>query len=112
MARGYKLRPSTVRKIFSSTEPAPAMAKRFGVSTNLIYLIRQGRVHKKVTKGLAPAVRSKGTKSATPAIDLDALADAVIDRLVSRLGAKARSPWSKARLRSVGISFYRVPVPA
>ena len=67
------------------------MAKRFGVSTNLIYLIRQGRVHKKITGGLASPAPVKKTKGKTDAraIDLDALADAIIDRLVARLRTTA-----------------------
>lgn len=92
MARPKKLTPAAVRSIFKSTEPATKVGPRFGVSTNLIYLIRSGRIHKKITSNLAVPKKAKGRqRAATIAanIDMDALADAIIDRLMARLFSKA-----------------------
>jgi hypothetical protein len=52
MAGPKNLSPSVVRKIFQSEEPGPATAKRYKVSTNLVYLIRGGRIHKEITMAL------------------------------------------------------------
>ncbi|HUK58754.1 MAG TPA: hypothetical protein VLV50_05935 [Stellaceae bacterium] len=93
MARAKKLKPATVRTIFKSTESAPKVAARFGVSTNLVYLIRQGKIHKKVTARLARPVRTtlRGRPSSIGStnINIKVLADAIIDRLVARFFSSA-----------------------
>ena len=52
MAGPKKLSPSVVKRIFQSKDSAPATAKRFNVSPNLVYLIRDRRIHKATTMGL------------------------------------------------------------
>jgi hypothetical protein len=104
MAGPKKLSPSVVRKIFQSKETAPATAKRYKVSTNLVYLIKGGRIHKDITMALgspqiAKRERGKGTVApprgrgtASPELDTDRLADAIAEKvmaqLASRLGGK------------------------
>jgi hypothetical protein len=104
MAGPKKLSPSVVRKIFQSKETAPATAKRYKVSANLVYLIKGGRIHKDVTMALgSPQVakreRGKGTvapqkggQTASPQFDTGRLADAIAEKvmaqLVRRLGGK------------------------
>ena len=92
MARAKKLTPAAARAIFKSTESAPKVAARFGVSTNLIYLIRQGKIHKKVTAKLATPSRVNGRSRLAPSvanIDIKSLADAIIDRFMARLFSHA-----------------------
>ena len=88
MARTRKLTPAAVRKIFSSSETAKALSDRYGVSQNMIYLIRSGRAHKALTKGLATPKRSRGGRPKSSVIGtkgaIDALADALLDRLIAR----------------------------
>jgi hypothetical protein len=104
MAGPKKLSPSVVRKIFQSKETAPETAKRYKVSTNLVYLIKGGRIHKDITMALgspqiAKRERGKGTVApprgrgtASPELDTDRLADAIAEKvmaqLASRLGGK------------------------
>ena len=93
MARPRKLTPAAVRKIFKSTGSAPTLAKQFGVSANLVYLIRNGRIHKKVTGAMAAPARALGRQRTTGGsanIDVKALADAIIDRLSARLFSRGR----------------------
>ena len=88
MARKGKLGSAAVRKIFKSVETAKALGSRYGVSQNMIYLIRAGRAHQKVTSGLAAPKRTRGRRSAaTPdaRIDIDKLADALLARIIARL---------------------------
>jgi hypothetical protein len=86
MARAKKLRPAAVRTIFTSTEPAPKLASRYKVSANLVYLIRQGKIHKAVTQGLHPPARGRRQDAMrNRGIDTKALADAIIDRFLARL---------------------------
>ena len=92
MARARKLKPAAVRAIFKSTEPATKVGPKFGVSTNLIYLIRAGRIHKQITAKMSPPVKARGRQrgAAAPAnLDMTALADAIIDRLLARFSSKA-----------------------
>ena len=92
MARPGKLTPAAVRAIFKSTESAPKVAGRFGVSTNLVYLIRQRKIHKKVTATLASPSRANGRSRRVPSasgVDVKSLADAIIDRLIARLSSRA-----------------------
>ena len=88
MARPKKLTPAAVRRIFKSTGSAPTIAKQFGVSANLVYLIRNGRIHKKVTGAMAAPARARGRRGSADTaanINVNALADAIIDRLSVRL---------------------------
>jgi hypothetical protein len=96
MAGPKRLSPRVVRAIFRSTESAPATAKRYKVSPNLVYLIRGRRIHKATTIGLkSPQItrRESRTQLATPRIDVDRLADAiskkVVRELVNRLRGRA-----------------------
>jgi transposase-like protein len=92
MARARKLTPAAVRAIFKSTESAPKVASRFGVSTNLVYLIRQEKVQKKVTAKLATPSRANSRSRRVPSvpnIDVRSLADAIIDRFMARLFSHA-----------------------
>jgi hypothetical protein len=93
MARPKKLTPAAVRRIFKSTGSAPTIAKQFGVSANLVYLIRTGRIHKKATVAMAAPARPRERQRATGGsanIDVKALADAIIDRLSARLFSRGR----------------------
>jgi hypothetical protein len=88
MARAKKLKPAIVRTIFKSAEPAPKVAERFGVSANLVYLIRQGKIHKTVTANLTRPERTSRRgrpPSAVSNINIKLLADAIIDRFMARL---------------------------
>ncbi len=88
MARKGKLGSAAVRKIFKSVETAKALGSRYGVSQNMIYLIRSGRAHQKVTGGLAAPKRTRGRRSAQAPdarIDINKLADALLNRIVARL---------------------------
>jgi hypothetical protein len=93
MPRRRKLTPAAVRNIYKSTETAKTQAERFGVSANLVYMIRQGRRHQGLTKGIAAPVRKRGRRSANPGggMDLNVLADRIIDRLVARLKARPKA---------------------
>ena len=77
-----KISDSQIRAIFKSPETAKALGRRFGVSEQMIYLIRSRRVHDRITKGLK---RGTAPRPASTKIDTAALADAIIDRLVKRL---------------------------
>ena len=87
MARARKLNSSKIRKIFQSPETAKALSRRFGVSTQMIYLIRSGGYYGDITKGLKRAgkVGRDALHAVQPRIDINALADAVLDRLIKRL---------------------------
>jgi len=82
MPRKRKLTPAAVRRIFKSNETAKTLGTRYGVSQNMIYLVRSGRAHKKLTKALAGSKRSRGSDLK---IDINALADALLDRIIARL---------------------------
>jgi hypothetical protein len=87
MARKRKLTPATVRKIFKSAETGKALSAQFGVSQHMIYLIRSGRAHQKTTSGLEASKRARGRKASrtpTAKIDVNALADALLDRIMAR----------------------------
>jgi hypothetical protein len=88
VARRGKLTPNAVRAISKSPESAVATARRFKVSGQFDYLIRAGRIHKAITARLTAPVR-KGRRQITPRtgikFDINALADAILDRLVKRL---------------------------
>ncbi len=86
MARRGKLTPSAVRKIFKSEATAAALSSQYGVSQNMIYLIRSGRAHQRITGTLTPAKTRLSRQAARGSrIDINALADALLDRLVKRL---------------------------
>jgi hypothetical protein len=88
MPRKRKLTPTAVRKIFKSREIAAAIAPQYGVSAGMIHMIRQGRRYHEITEGIIAPKRARGRqKSLTvnPKVDIDALADAVLDRLIARL---------------------------
>lgn len=86
MARRSKLTPAQIRQIFRSADTAKVLASRYRVSEQTIYLIRAGRAHGPITKGLAasPKRRQRGATAITQ-INLDALADKIIERLIRRL---------------------------
>ena len=65
MARRGKLKPAAVRNIFKSAETAKALGARYGVSQNMIYLIRSGRAHHKLTNGLAAPTRTRDRRNVT-----------------------------------------------
>jgi hypothetical protein len=104
MAGPKNLSPSVVRKVFQSKEPGPATAKRYKVSTNLVYLIRGGRIHKEITmalgsppvakreRGKGTVAAQKGSGTASPQLDTRRLADAIAEKvmaaLATRLGGK------------------------
>jgi hypothetical protein len=99
MAGPKKLSPSVVRKIFQSTDSAPATAKRFKVSANLVYLIKGGRIHKDVTMALGNPGMTKRDKGggrraagagAGTGIDAERLADAISERVVEELVRRLR----------------------
>jgi transposase len=88
-----KLSAHVVKTIFEGTESAPAAAKRFKVSPNLVYLIRARRIHKGVTEGLrAPRrpTRRRSNRQAAPKVDINRLADAVARRVVKMLTDRLR----------------------
>jgi transposase-like protein len=88
MAGPKRLSPRIVRAIFQSAESAPATAKRYGVSPNLVYLIRGRRIHKATTMGLkSPQItRREGRKQpAARRIDVDRLVDAISRNVVREL---------------------------
>jgi hypothetical protein len=96
MAGPKNLSPSVVRAIFRSKEAAPTTAKRYKVSTNLVYLIKARRIHKATTIGLSsPQLtrRERRERRAVPRIDVKQLADAiskeVVRELVDRLRGRA-----------------------
>jgi len=82
-----------VRKIFTSKETAKALSTHHGVSVNMVYLIRSGRAHGKLTEGLPAPRRTRGrraTYARDVKIDIKALANAVVDGLVARLAGRRR----------------------
>jgi hypothetical protein len=93
MPRKRKLTPAAVRKIFKSPETAAAMAPQYGVSTGMIHMIRQGRRYHEITEGIIAPKRARGHQkfpTANPKFDIDALADAIVDRLIARLQGRNR----------------------
>ena len=90
MPRKGKLTRAAVRRIFQSPNTAASLAPEYGVSDGLIHMIRQGRRYQEFTRDLVASKRTRGRrKSMTPSrqvnVDIDALADAILDRLVKRL---------------------------
>jgi hypothetical protein len=93
MAGPKNLSPRVVRAIFRSTESAPATAKRYKVSPNLIYLIKARRIHKATTIGLSsPQItrRESRKQRATARIDVNRLADAISKKVVTELVNRLR----------------------
>lgn len=91
MARTRKFTNAAVRKIFKSDETAKALGARHGVSQNMIYLIRSRRAHQEITNGLAAPLRTRGRgrrRATDVEIDIKALANALADRLIARLGKR------------------------
>jgi hypothetical protein len=91
MAGPKNLSPSVVRKIFQSTESAPATARRYKVSTNLVYLIKGGRIHKDITTALGGpqgAKRGRGKGTAAAKFDADRLADAIVKKVMAQLSSR------------------------
>jgi hypothetical protein len=83
-----KLSPAAVHKIFKSTDTAKVLGARHGVSQQMVYLIKSGRVHKKLTSGLTAPPRTRGRRTARkPDVrsDINALADALLKRIIARL---------------------------
>ena len=91
MDRRRKLSDRQIRDIFKSREPAPVLSKRFGISEQMIYLIRSGRAHSRITRGRERSIRSTERRPATTKLDTIALADAIIDRVIDRLRGRDRS---------------------
>jgi hypothetical protein len=90
MDRRRKINDSQIRAIFLSAENTSVLSKRYGVSGQMIYLIRSGRVHGGITKGLRAPIRTNASR-ASKTDSTEALADAIIDKLVKRLRAGLRS---------------------
>ena len=93
MAGPRKLSPQVVRSIFELTESAPATAKRHKVSPNLVYLIRDRRIHKAVTEGLkgpARVKRGRGKAVVGARIDVNRLADSISKKIVKDLVDRLR----------------------
>jgi hypothetical protein len=98
--RRRKISDSQIRAIFKSPETAKALGRRFGVSEQMVYLIRSRRVHDQITKGLK---RGMPIRPVSARIDTVALADAIIDRLLRRLRVKETkrpTPTSKRPARA------------
>jgi hypothetical protein len=87
MARKRKLTSPQIRRIFQSPKTAKALSLQFAISPQMIYLIRSGRYYGGITRGLKRATKdARGVqRSLGSRIDLNALADAIIDRLIKRL---------------------------
>ena len=88
MPRKRKLTQAAVRSIFNSNETAKTLGARYGVSQNMIYLIRSGRAHQRLTNGLPARKRQRPGRLSSAAnmkIDINALADALLDRIIARL---------------------------
>jgi hypothetical protein len=88
MPRKRKLTPAAVRKIFKSREIAAAIAPQYGVSAGMIHMIRQGRRYHEITEGLIAPKKPRGrhkSLTANPKFDIDALAGAIVDRLIARI---------------------------
>jgi hypothetical protein len=91
MAGPKRLSPATVRAIFRSKETAPTLAKRYGVSTNLVYLIQQRKIHKAVTENIRKPIRKRRTSAAraraqfSPRLDVNQLADRVAEIVTMRV---------------------------
>jgi hypothetical protein len=88
MPRKHKLSDAAVRKIYTSKVSAKDLSVRYDVSPNTIYLIRQGRRRQDVTRTLPAAKvsrREKVSRGPEGKADIDALADALFDRIVARL---------------------------
>ncbi len=96
MPRRQKLSDAAVRRIYASKNSAKELSTQYGVSVNTVYLIRQGRRRQDVTgastaRSVKPSTArgvKQGRQVRRPAerqVDINALADAVIDRLLKRL---------------------------
>ena len=86
MARKSKLRPAQIRQIYRSQETAKALGERYGLSPQMIYLIKSGRAHDKITRGVKRGTRKVARrKTKEAALNINALADAIIDRVIKRL---------------------------
>jgi hypothetical protein len=104
MDRRRKVSDSDIRQIFRSAEPAPVLSKQFGISEQMVYLIRSGRAHSRITQGLH---KPTATRAAADKVVIIAIADAIIDRLIARLRTadpKATGPKRSPRRRSVIVS--------
>ena len=89
MARLRKLTPAKIRKIFQSRETAQALGTRFGISQQMVYLIRSGRAHAVITRGLNRGKDAKRVSAASErSLNVNRLADAIVDRLIKRLKAR------------------------
>ncbi len=88
MPRKSKLSPAAIRRISASKESAKDLAARYGVTAGYIYAIRRGRGRKDVTVAPPTAKVRRGQKpirARNGEIDINALADALVDRLIARL---------------------------
>jgi hypothetical protein len=93
MPRRRKLTDAAVRKIYTSPDTAKALSARHGVSVNMVYLIRSGRAHGRLTDGLAAPRRAQGRRASSARdvkINVKALADALLERLAARLVGRRR----------------------
>jgi hypothetical protein len=90
-----KLTPAKVHAIFKSVDPVVKIAKRFKVSPNLVYLIHGRKIHQALTQNIRAPRRTgrrrrRGVvaRATTVRIDLNRLADKIIQRLIQRLRAR------------------------
>lgn len=88
MPRKSKLSPAAVSRICASKESAKDLAARYGVTASYVYSIRRGRGRKDVA-GAPPAAKvrrgQKPIRARNGEMDINALADALVDRLIARL---------------------------
>lgn len=98
MDRRRKLSDEAIRQIFKSKETSSVLGRRFRISEQMIYLIRSGRAHGRITSGLQKGIAGSRSMSTLTKADIAALADAIIDRLVRRLARRDTKP-RKARTK-------------
>lgn len=91
MPRKSKLSPAAVRRICASKESVKDLVARYGVTASYIYAIRRGHGRKGVA-GTPTAAKGrreqKPTRARSEELDINALADALIDRVIARLKRK------------------------
>jgi hypothetical protein len=92
MAGPKGLSAATVKSIFRSKDAASALADRYKVSVNLIYLIQQRKIHKGITEGIRKPIRKRKSRIALRRmdqshgrIDVRQLADRVADMVTKRI---------------------------
>jgi hypothetical protein len=87
-----KLVPARVRATFKNHEPVATTATKFGVSPNLIYLVRARRIHPTTTQKMRAPRRVRHrrwmivlARRAAVRIDLERLANRIVRNFLKRL---------------------------